>query len=274
MNSIVPRHMVSEFDGDRLVTVFLNGKPCWVATNVGRLMGYSKNGSKLTESINNRWGEEFIEGKDFDILTGEELKDLKSLIQLTPDSRVSRAPHVMVLYESGIYLATIKSGKPAGRKLRRWLVDEVLPSIQKGGTYTAETNTRHELDLMAHRRKLGMSFLASCKENGLIGDTFLNKYMEHSLAAIDGTSMVPSEGDILDVSGFLLGKGVAVRSINRMASQFGKRLKALYIKEYGKDPEMLPKLVNGATRLIFCYIEKDRRLFEETFNGMRLKLGV
>lgn len=118
-----------DFDGEPLQVLDLNGKPTWVAREVGRALGYEDDGYSLVKMINRNWRDEFEEGRDFSIAKGDDLSPLNNSEDLT-----SPRGH-LVLFESGFYLACILSRKPAGRRLRRWLADEVLPSIRQTGAY-------------------------------------------------------------------------------------------------------------------------------------------
>lgn len=41
-----------------------------------------------------------------------------------------------VISESGLYTLVIRSNKPEGKKFRKWVTSEVLPSIRKTGSYS------------------------------------------------------------------------------------------------------------------------------------------
>ena len=130
---------VFNFEGYDLPVFAYRGKPCWIAKDVGRVLGYAGDGGKMTTRLSCEWGDEFIGGEDFFILEGDELRDFKTLLSHTPEYGVSgldRIARIMMLTESGLHLVCVKSNKPVGKKLRRWLVDEVLPSLTKTGTYS------------------------------------------------------------------------------------------------------------------------------------------
>ncbi|PQJ27423.1 BRO-N domain-containing protein [Rubritalea profundi] len=48
--------------------------------------------------------------------------------------------------ESGLYHLMFKSRKPAAKRFRRWVTDEVIPSIRKTGSYVVSSPTFEELD--------------------------------------------------------------------------------------------------------------------------------
>lgn len=49
-------------------------------------------------------------------------------------------PEASFINESGLYSLVLGSRKPFAKKFKRWITNEVLPSIRKTGTYTIPTN--------------------------------------------------------------------------------------------------------------------------------------
>lgn len=128
--------------GQELTAITYKGQPCWIAQEIGQVLEYSKNGSRLSEKITSDWSEEVIEGEDYYKIEGAELANIKVMLdQLPPESGGSqpglRSRHLLLLSEQGVYLACIKSNKPAGVALRRWLASEVLPALRATGSYIA-----------------------------------------------------------------------------------------------------------------------------------------
>jgi prophage antirepressor-like protein len=136
MNQIVK--LTKEFEGSEILTLEYNGKPCWIARQVGAAIGYSSNGSKLPKMISQRWSDEFEIGQDYDILTGDELRDFNSFLDVGPQKGPTKAATLMLLFESGMHMALVKTNKPAGKKLRKFITREVLPQIARDGAYLPE----------------------------------------------------------------------------------------------------------------------------------------
>ncbi|MHA2333066.1 MAG: BRO-N domain-containing protein [Candidatus Hodarchaeales archaeon] len=130
MFSIEP--VVHEFDGHQLTVVNFNGRPCWSAKEVGLALGYGEGGTTLAKVLVREWSEDFTEGEEYSVLVGKELADYKALLEDSNGSILSRSARYMVLYESGVNMVCLKTRKPAGSKLRRWLAREVMPQIRKG----------------------------------------------------------------------------------------------------------------------------------------------
>lgn len=118
-----------DFDGHSLRLLSLDGSPAWIAREVGRTLGYDRDGKGLVDQIRQEWRDEFEEGVDYRIAKGGDFTPLSNIEGLD-----SPRGH-LVLFESGLYLACILSKKPAGRRLRRWLADEVLPQLRREGRY-------------------------------------------------------------------------------------------------------------------------------------------
>lgn len=121
------------FENKGITFYNFKGKPCVIAKELGKLMEYGSDGSGLPDVLANR--PEYVRGHDFDVLTGSELREFKALSDVTGCEPVSdRAHHLTILYESGFDLACLRTEKPVGLRLRRFLVDEVLPKLRRGET--------------------------------------------------------------------------------------------------------------------------------------------
>jgi len=142
------RMLIAEsFDGQELPVFEVDGKPNWIAKQVGAALGYAGDGRELPQSITQKWSDEFVEGDDFILLRGKELRDFKELCSLGGGSPLSpNTPHLMLLTEEGVYNCAILSRKPAGRRLRKWLKTEVLPQIARSGKYLAKPSA--DIDLL------------------------------------------------------------------------------------------------------------------------------
>ena len=130
--------ITNTFEGIDVTTYFCRGRACWIAKDIGRLMGYSKDGRRLSSKVTDEWSNEFIEDTDYCVISGDELADFKSILRLDPESGSSRFPSLMLLFESGLHLALAKTNKPVGIRLRRFIADEVMPQVFRDGSYLPE----------------------------------------------------------------------------------------------------------------------------------------
>lgn len=131
----------------RLTKVIYRGREAVVAMELGGLLRYAKNGGKLVEMITTRWSERFREDIDYDVLKGRDLQDFKDA---SPFGGVaSKTSQLMILYTSGIDLVLLNTEKRVGDHLRRWLTDEVFPSLRRTGMYTLDGFERKALPVPA-----------------------------------------------------------------------------------------------------------------------------
>lgn len=123
---LVTRDALSfDFQGQGFTAVEYKGQPAVVAQELGRLLGYARDGRVFTNKLQ-QWGEH-IEGQDMHTISGPELAAFKG----DTDSVSPFASRAVLLTESGITLALARSAKPEGRAFRRFLVDVVLPAFRE-----------------------------------------------------------------------------------------------------------------------------------------------
>jgi prophage antirepressor-like protein len=118
------------FEGQGLRFYAFRGRLCVIAADVGRVLGYAD--ESLASVIRKQWAGEMVQGEDYDILRGDDLREFKAGADVPEGSSGSRARHLTILYESGLDLVLIKTDKPIGGRLRRFLVSEVLPKLRRG----------------------------------------------------------------------------------------------------------------------------------------------
>lgn len=143
-----------EFEGKPITTITYKDRPVFIAKEIGERLGYSSEGSRLVDKITGEWAEELIEKQDFVVLRGQELSDFKQLLKVTQDSggafnALLYAPQLMLLFETGINAITMLSRKPEARRLRRYLIEEVLPQLHRTGAYTPELTVTPQGELVA-----------------------------------------------------------------------------------------------------------------------------
>jgi hypothetical protein len=121
-----------ELDGKPLTTICWQGSPAWVARHIGALLGYAGNGERLVHRLLGEWNAELEEGHDYLFFGGMPLMVLRgmgceALVEGPPDDRDS----LLLLLPPGLQLILSKTHGPVEQKLRRLLVDEVLPTIAR-----------------------------------------------------------------------------------------------------------------------------------------------
>jgi prophage antirepressor-like protein len=116
------------------------GREVWITQEIGAALDY-EDPRKLAFNISGDWSGRFRDGVDFLKVEGEDLAALKRLATETVASGADpiihpRTPSLLLLTESGVFLACALAKTEAGDRFRWWLADEVLPSIRRTGSYT------------------------------------------------------------------------------------------------------------------------------------------
>ena len=259
--------------GHDLNAITYKDQPCWIAQEIGQVLEYSSNGSKLTNKITQDWASEMIEGVDYHKIEGQELAELRDAMSqfASPESGDAnligpKTRHLLLLTEQGIHLACIKSNKPVGVQLRRWLASEVLPSLRQTGTYTApsadatlalqrERRLSRELELEDRKwQASALSSLLDSLEGGAIDPLVLDAYRVVAVeiatgrqlgalkpAAPEGVWMSPTE-----IAG----------DLGSTAAMVGIVISALGLRDGNHSRKVLGK-AKGHDRTITTYIYDD-----------------
>lgn len=152
------------FEGEALAAYLWEEQPVWVAKEVGRLMGYGEDGKGLLRSIQD-WKEEMISGVDFEVLEGERLAKFKATRgEVLPES--DRSPSLLILKESGFHAVCLKTDKPIGVRLRRWLATEVMPSLIRTGSYQSKPQSIKEI-FQAHKPAVLLAMALKASEGDI-----------------------------------------------------------------------------------------------------------
>ena len=117
------------FNGAEVRTITIEGEPWFISTDVARILG-AQSASGITRMIDD-------EDKGFHKV-------------VTPGG----AQDLVIINESGLFTAMLRSNNPNAKPLRRWVTSEVLPMIRKTGSYItpAAAPTPVSLDLDAIRQ--------------------------------------------------------------------------------------------------------------------------
>lgn len=111
MSALVP----FDFDGQAVrVVTDEHGEPWFIAADVARVLGYSESAA-MTRTLD------------------DDEKGLRSV--QTPGGE----QQMVVVSESGLFSAILRSRIPAAKDFRRWLTHTVLPEIRKTGSFNAQT---------------------------------------------------------------------------------------------------------------------------------------
>lgn len=102
---------------------------------------------------------------------------------------------------------------------------------------------------------------------GLVPADWLTVKTQHVVGqALALETSASGEARLLTTDEFLSEKGVPAKKTRSVRSTFGKRLKAAYVLEYGEEPKKVERFIDGTTRPVNGYSERDRHLFEKVWS--------
>lgn len=137
---------VEAFEGVDIVCINYRGNPAWIAKDIGRALEYGSDGRALVTAITKEWATEFQAGTHHEVITGRDRKDFLDLLEVVrsnlttsdevgsadPLASLKFAPSIMLLREPGIWGVLLRTDKPVGQRLRRWLETTCMPRMIRG----------------------------------------------------------------------------------------------------------------------------------------------
>lgn len=131
--------------GLQITPIIFEGNPIFLCSEIEEQLGYTQLSDNLKRNTVMR------EGKDYIKIEGDNLRQLKELTSLpcltrSPINQYSSS--ILVLTESGFYKLLMRSDKELCQEFANWVVDDVLPSIRKTGSYLAKEKIMEEHPLM------------------------------------------------------------------------------------------------------------------------------
>lgn len=161
-----------DYSGQQVRTVVVDGEPRFVLTDVCRVLDLS-NPSMVAQTI------------DSDDLSTAEVID-----------SMGRSQTALVLTEAGLYEVIFQSRKPEAKGFRRWVTNEVLPTIRKTGRYIAAMPSRLELAQMVIEAETlleaSQERVAELEPKAQVADKFLDA--EGDLAVADAAKALTRAG--------------------------------------------------------------------------------
>lgn len=198
--AIVPRRYDLAFEGRTVTAYVFRDRLTWVAAGVGAALDYADDGKTLPAIIRKAWDEEMVEGVDFDVLTGRDLNDFKSMLEAAEQNSAGRsagrASSLMVLYETGLDLVCLKTEKPLGKKLRRMIAEEILPRLRRGEAIVpgampapAVSDPTREMEARARLMEAGRAAVAMLSP--AVSPEAKDAFLANVMAAATGMRVVP-----------------------------------------------------------------------------------
>lgn len=109
------RLQIFNFEQNEVRTMLVNNEPFFVGKDVAETLGYSNTAKAIRDHV--------------------DIEDRRSERIVHPSGGTQDS---VVINESGLYSLILKSKLPNARKFKRWVTNEVLPSIRKHGAYMTD----------------------------------------------------------------------------------------------------------------------------------------
>jgi prophage antirepressor-like protein len=185
--------IVENFNNYNVRIVLINEKEFFVAKDLAQLLGYSNTRKAI----------------------GDHCKKavIVSEIKGSNDSLPPLDPQTKLIPESDVWRLIIKSKLPEAEKIEEWIMEEVLPSIRKTGSYSLQKEEKPEFDFDEIQKvvKIGVEFLNEFDNLNPVKqiklDTFVKQKTGESILEDFGISFenhyfLPTEiGNMLGISG-------------------------------------------------------------------------
>lgn len=208
-------------------------------------------------------------------------KSWASIVKLTtqvPGAAQTREVVAIDMRTLTMWLATINENAVAETARPRLIAyqAEIAEAIEaywtKGGAINPRA-TEDQLAAIISRAEGQMRVLALCA--GLVDPKWLEAKTRHVAARALGEEPELNPADRpLTVGEYLSDRGVGADGQRTVASSFGKKLKAAFRRERGREPGTSDRFIDGALRPVAVYTEADRPLFDEVWATIRAQLGM
>lgn len=232
----------SEFGTVRALEI--DGEPWFVGRDVALILGYSNASKAVSMHVDN-------EDKLFKMLD----------IADSQNGNVSKGQSkTAFINESGLYSLILSSKLPKAKEFKRWVTNEVLPSIRKTGGYHVPTIDPEQLSLMKLNAKARVAEIWLAISGNTQNQTYkdiCNTYAANTLAEKEVFALpaVTEKTYTATEIGKLL--GVSASKIGRLANTHG-----LKTSEYGKYFYDKSRYSNKEVET-FRYFKKAIEIFRE-----------
>nr|WIE95306.1 hypothetical protein [Microctonus hyperodae filamentous virus] len=129
--------------GNLVADVFIfideKGNFWFKAKEIATVLEYTNTPKAISNNV------ESCDRTEWNILIGKGSNSITSLeaVHISPNWQ----PHTVFINESGLYSLMWSSKKPEARLFRRWVTNEVIPSLRKTGKYEVNTRPPTSVDL-------------------------------------------------------------------------------------------------------------------------------
>ena len=235
------------YEGSNVRMIEKDGEPWWVLTDVCKVLQLS-NPSIVAQRLDD---------------------DERS------KSNLGRQGEATIISESGLYAVILRSDKPQAKPFRKWVTSEVLPSIRRTGSYTADNNSQQDKyaqQELTIRELEARAKVADVLYKLLDVDTLSQTYKDilvcKTAEAACGVPVLPlPKSERITLSATEIGKmlGISGQKVGRLANQNG-----LKTDEYGawyRDKAAHSSKEVDTFRYFESSVDKFREILQEGADG-------
>ena len=231
---------------DNDMTVIKNGDQIWFrGFTVASILGYENQRKAIKDHVKDKYKTRYDKlCENFDVTIRYVAKIQK---------------HSIFINEPGLYSLILRSKMPIADKFSDWVVEEVLPSIRKTGSYTvpkndhderrlklAEDEERRRQDKERRRQVAALESITDAKLKQALTDRIMNE-LQGRKAIMDKTEKWAR--DIQTIAKEEYGETIDFM----YASKLGTYIKNNFVKKYKRNPSKYNKFCNGCTRKVNAY---------------------
>ncbi len=118
--------ITNQFQDHQIKVILINNEPWFIAKDIADVLQYSETNAMTRKHID-----------EDDVKT---IRKTDETIRFLDGSIFGNQGSIMLINESGLYSAILGSKKPEAKQFKRWVTNEVLPSIRKTGNYSISQN--------------------------------------------------------------------------------------------------------------------------------------
>jgi prophage antirepressor-like protein len=185
--------------------------------------------------------------------------------------------------ESGLYSLIMGSKLPYAKAFKRWVLKEVLPTVRRTGSYSAQASLEEEVDdasTMAEAlpslptdaqqwegRRARLDALASAHALALAAGVSMTDAHSRAIRSAVNDTFLPADPQRIDAAEFLCRKGHGPAEVRRLAPELGKALKTAWVHQHGDDEAPFD------TGVAHYRVREDALFLEEVYGRFRTRPG-
>ena len=249
----------------QLTILLVEGEPWFKGTEAAAALGYKNLRAAILTHVD-----------DEDRQRLDNLKSRESRLLLQGNEGAS-----IYISESGLYSLVMSSKLSCAKVFKRWVLKEVLPSIRRTGSYSAQPSLEEEEDEIPtldeppqttdvqqwEGCKARLDALSSAHALAQAAGLPLSDSHTRAMRKAINDTFLPADPSRIDAAEFLRRKGHVDAVVRRLAPELGKALKAAWLYRHG-DIDTVFETGIGRYR-----VWEDALFMEEVYNRFKERDG-